>query len=61
MPGRGRLRRILEPQTSHFEYIDLKEGTWYRRGPPCPTCGPVNFQLGVLFREDGEQGPTEED
>jgi len=52
MKERDRRRRLVEPQTSHFEYIELPEGQWYRRGPPCPTCEDQGFQ-GVILQPPG--------
>lgn len=41
--------RLLNPQTSEFEWATIEDGLWYRRGPPCGTCESVALQ-GVIFR-----------
>lgn len=61
MRAEERRKRLFEPATSHFEYVELLgPGLWYRRGPPCPTC--LNYtQQGVTFSRCYEEDAGREE
>jgi putative DNA primase/helicase len=57
MSDRKKVKRLLEPNTSNFEFLEVTDGTWYRRGPPCPTCGET-APNGILLSD--KESPGEE-